>query len=669
MESFKNSQEEPIKDKTGEFGSNQDRFTVNDLEGIAAQFIIPGDVERRKRYFDSAEEKTEEEKEELLDVAVRHDNFINLLVAKRVSAERAEDLYNFYSQKRESDIEEDEKNFSGNIIVKKKGPRMRVNLIGEKPEKESFFDKLKKKKSNTPEEKLEKKSKEATTIDKMMEISREKAMAEGKPHTEFNEGGDVEKSAKPLHKKGPHMRVNLVGEKAQKKSIRDKFEGKNSGAKQDRFADNYWSYQESLKGSKLNNDSKIEADKSFLEMSREEYRKKLEDEEKSSEEYQKIIEETAKRARRQNLFKWGVAAVAGGSSMFLGGALDQALGFGKSVIPLESQENSLSEVSEEASVEAPSEAPASEIEKAVSSGEKIGVRGPEGTIIDYFKNNSEVAKKFGWDGEVDIDKWAGSKAHSLWVAHAEEAIKNSETLKQLEELGYSKDLEGYAQMMKRISRGVVEINSETEKISLANMEYLKAEGVEQVGEQEMGGAGVIEQKGEGSEISDDKILGQKTGTEAVDQEVSGEVIPEQKIGTEWGSFEEEIDSSTVVDDAGEQKVGEVRDNIQDSLTSSKDIQNWLEKTVGIKVDKSSWFNETFMKKTSVEDILDKKFVGGREGFFGSLKELDNNEVLEVKEKIKLRDSLEKIVQTVPNDYKPTATKMSLHEFLMKTKWR
>ena len=70
----------------------------------------------------------------------------------------------------------------------------------------------------------------------------------------------------------------------------------------------------------------------------------------------------------------------------------------------------------------------------------VGNRGPEGVIIDEFKNNTELAKQFGWDGKETIDTWAGSKAHTLWLEHANEALKNKDVLEQMKKLGYLKGL-------------------------------------------------------------------------------------------------------------------------------------------------------------------------------------------------------------------------------------
>ncbi|MBI2627945.1 MAG: hypothetical protein HYW71_00720 [Candidatus Niyogibacteria bacterium] len=106
---------------------------------------------------------------------------------------------------------------------------------------------------------------------------------------------------------------------------------------------------------------------------------------------------------------------------------------------------------------------------------KIGVRGPEGAIIDYFKGNPEMAKKFGWDGIKDLKDWSGIKAHQLWFEDAQEALKNQEILNKLKSLGYSQDIEGYGQMMRRIGKGFVELDPKTGKMDLADSaEYLKA---------------------------------------------------------------------------------------------------------------------------------------------------------------------------------------------------
>ncbi|MEK7122014.1 MAG: hypothetical protein AAB807_00370, partial [Patescibacteria group bacterium] len=119
-------------------------------------------------------------------------------------------------------------------------------------------------------------------------------------------------------------------------------------------------------------------------------------------------------------------------------------------------------------------------EKAVSMAEimeklPIGKRGPEGAMIDYFKSNPEMAKKFGWDGVKDLKDWAGTKAHQLWLEDAQEALKNPEIINKLKSLGYSQDIDGYDQMMRRIGKGFVELDPKTGKMDLAEgVEYLKA---------------------------------------------------------------------------------------------------------------------------------------------------------------------------------------------------
>lgn len=103
---------------------------------------------------------------------------------------------------------------------------------------------------------------------------------------------------------------------------------------------------------------------------------------------------------------------------------------------------------------------------------EIGKRGPEGSIIDYFKNNEDVAKKFGWDGNGDIKKWAGTKAHALWLEHTSKALENDEVKESLTKLGYTNDVEGYTKMMTRIKSGGVAIDIEHKGVTLSNMEYL-----------------------------------------------------------------------------------------------------------------------------------------------------------------------------------------------------
>lgn len=105
---------------------------------------------------------------------------------------------------------------------------------------------------------------------------------------------------------------------------------------------------------------------------------------------------------------------------------------------------------------------------------KIGKRGPEGSIIDFFKSNEDVAKKFGWDGKGDIKKWAGTKAHALWLEHASKALETDGVKGSLTKLGYTNDLEGYTKMMTRIKSGGIAIDLEHKGVTLSNMDYLEA---------------------------------------------------------------------------------------------------------------------------------------------------------------------------------------------------
>lgn len=132
----------------------------------------------------------------------------------------------------------------------------------------------------------------------------------------------------------------------------------------------------------------------------------------------------------------------------------------------------------------------------------IGKRGPEGAIIDYFKQNPEVAKNFGWNPQKhpSLEEWAGKKAHLLWLEEAKEALKKPETLETLKKLGYSPDLKGYEEMMTRIGKGYVEIDPNTGKIELREMEYLRKlkpkVRIEEVGR----GPQVFEETPEGPQI-------------------------------------------------------------------------------------------------------------------------------------------------------------------------
>lgn len=104
---------------------------------------------------------------------------------------------------------------------------------------------------------------------------------------------------------------------------------------------------------------------------------------------------------------------------------------------------------------------------------QIGNRGPEGSIIDYFRGHSDVAKQFGWDGKTDLSKWAGVEAHKLWLEQAKSALINSETISKMKVAGFPLTEEGYADMMTKIGKGTVSLDITHGKIGLENMEYLK----------------------------------------------------------------------------------------------------------------------------------------------------------------------------------------------------
>lgn len=103
----------------------------------------------------------------------------------------------------------------------------------------------------------------------------------------------------------------------------------------------------------------------------------------------------------------------------------------------------------------------------------VGVRGPEGALIDNFKAHPNVAKAFGWDGKADLSKWAGTEAHKLWTDDAKEALKNPKILAQMEKLGFTKDAEGYAKMAHRIGKGFIQVDPTSKHIKFTDIEYLK----------------------------------------------------------------------------------------------------------------------------------------------------------------------------------------------------
>lgn len=103
----------------------------------------------------------------------------------------------------------------------------------------------------------------------------------------------------------------------------------------------------------------------------------------------------------------------------------------------------------------------------------IGVRGPEGALIDNFRAHPEMAKAFGWDGKSKLSEWAGAESHKLWLGNTDEALKNPKILEQMDKLGFSKDADGYAKMAHRIGKGFLQIDPTGKGIKFTDMEYLK----------------------------------------------------------------------------------------------------------------------------------------------------------------------------------------------------
>ncbi len=104
----------------------------------------------------------------------------------------------------------------------------------------------------------------------------------------------------------------------------------------------------------------------------------------------------------------------------------------------------------------------------------IGTRGPEGALIDEFRKDPELAKKFGWQGgsKEELSKWAGSKARVLWEHSAKQALLDPSIKQELGKLGYPETAEGYEKAMTRIGKGTVSLDIEKGSITL-NAEYLK----------------------------------------------------------------------------------------------------------------------------------------------------------------------------------------------------
>lgn len=105
---------------------------------------------------------------------------------------------------------------------------------------------------------------------------------------------------------------------------------------------------------------------------------------------------------------------------------------------------------------------------------KIGSRGPEGAIIDNFKAKPELAKAFGWDGKTDIGKWAGTRAHQLWLESVEDELARPGMAEKLTAQGFTADAEGYAKAMHKIGQGFVALDPKGSMRLSDDTTFLKA---------------------------------------------------------------------------------------------------------------------------------------------------------------------------------------------------
>lgn len=100
----------------------------------------------------------------------------------------------------------------------------------------------------------------------------------------------------------------------------------------------------------------------------------------------------------------------------------------------------------------------------------IGKRGPEGAFIDELKNHPEIAERLGI-------KDIGKEAHRAWMEFAKEELKDPRTQELLEKLGYPKDQQGYADMMRRIEHGKISLEERDGRLHMRideDSEYLRA---------------------------------------------------------------------------------------------------------------------------------------------------------------------------------------------------
>lgn len=261
--------------------------------------------------------------------------------------------------------------------------------------------------------------------------------------------------------------------------------------------------------------------------------------------YEQVVKETNKRHRNITLWASGAAFAAGLGSVSvathagldgpLADLLNSKLGFATPAIgagggiasALESRPSSgigAADLEHKAGVVAGVGSPHGVLETMPNGKEgiplehlKIGARGPEGSIIDYFKGNQDVAKQFGWDGVSDINKWAGTEAHKLWLEQVKSALMDPDTVSKMKAAGYPLTPEGYAKAMHHIGKGFVDIDITGHKINLSEVDYLKTEAISNLPPQAVPGMKVedlsqqadlqtIEEMKKYYELPDNKLL-------------------------------------------------------------------------------------------------------------------------------------------------------------------
>jgi hypothetical protein len=253
---------------------------------------------------------------------------------------------------------------------------------------------------------------------------------------------------------------------------------------------------------------------------------------------------------------------------------------------------------------------------------QIGSRGPQGSVIDSFRENPDLAREFGApdnlfneNGEIvdrsSFDNWAGRKAHLLWLESAKEALKNNEVLGKLEELGYSKDMEGYGQMMRRIGEGSVLLDPEKQTMLIGEeTDFLKARPtVEAQPESETTSGGEATPQVEQSGVNAEEVkkafyekfsqkFEQGNPVEAITR---GEVSPEQ-----YYNFLEEQYPGELPDKQESIKEMEGILSMRMEATSSmsgEELSNFLERSDNLIEDRVNTHIDLLGEKESLVDIL------------------------------------------------------------------